>query len=87
MWNTNELKNAKIMSEKTKHPRSHRQLSMFEEDMNLVTYKSPKKGNGMVERLYDYEGFPDKFNPKQTTDDCYTPRAIYEAVLGWLKAQ
>ena len=87
MWNINELKNAKTMSEKTIYQRSHRQLSMFEDDMNLVPYTSPKKGIGTVERLNDYEGFTEKFKPKKTTDDCYTPPAIYEAVLGWLKAQ
>ena len=87
MLNTNELKKAKTMSEKTKHQRSHRQLSMFEDDMNLVPYTSPKKGIGTVERLNDYEGFTEKFKPKKTTDDCYTPPAIYEAVIGWLKSQ
>ena len=35
MLNTNELKNVKTMSEKTKHQRSHRQLSMFEDDLKL----------------------------------------------------
>ena len=60
---------------------------MFEDDMNLVPYTSPKKGIGTVERLNDYEGFTEKFKPKKTTDDCYTPPAIYEAVLGWLKSQ
>ena len=75
------------MIEKTKHQRSHRQLSMFEDDMNLVPYTSPKKGIGTVERLNDYEGFTEKFKPKKTTDDCYTPPAIYYAVLGWLKSQ
>ena len=75
------------MIEKTKHQRSHRQLSMFEDDMNLVPYTSPKKGIGTVERLNDYEGFTEKFKPKKTTDDCYTPPSIYEAVLGWLKSQ
>ena len=35
MWNTNELKNVKTMSEKTIHQRSHRQLSMFEDDLKL----------------------------------------------------
>ena len=43
------------MSEKTIHQRSHRQLSMFEDDMNLVPYTSPKKGIGTVERLNDNE--------------------------------
>ena len=35
MWNIKELKNVKIMSEKTIHQRSHRQLSMFEDDLKL----------------------------------------------------
>lgn len=55
------------MSEKTIHQRSHRQLSMFEDGMNLVPYTSPKKGIGTVERLNDYEGFTEKFKPRKTT--------------------
>lgn len=35
MWNTNELKNAKTMSEKTIHQLSHMKLSMFEDDLKL----------------------------------------------------
>lgn len=31
----------------------------------------------------EYENFVDKFKPKLTTDDCYTPDVIYEAVLNW----
>lgn len=30
-----------------------------------------------------YEEFVDKFKPKKTTDDCYTPGAIYEVVKDW----
>lgn len=29
-----------------------------------------------------YEEFVDKFKPKKTTDDCYTPGAIYEVGEG-----
>lgn len=29
----------------------------------------------------DYDSFLEKFKPKKTTDDCYTPANIYEAVL------
>ena len=29
----------------------------------------------------DYLAFVEKFQPKKTTDDCYTPAAVYEAVL------
>lgn len=32
----------------------------------------------------DYEAFVKKFEPKKTTDDCYTPSAVYDAVLGWV---
>lgn len=31
----------------------------------------------------DYAGFVEKFKPKKTTDDCYTPKEIYEVVLNW----
>ena len=30
-----------------------------------------------------YDEFVDKFKPKLTTDDCYTPPIVYEAVLKW----
>lgn len=26
-----------------------------------------------IEKFEDYEGFVEKFKPKKTTDDCYTP--------------
>ena len=35
--------------------------------------------------LLDYDGFVEKFKPKKTTDDCYTPKNVYDAVLGWVK--
>lgn len=41
--------------------------------------------NKRLEKLNDYEGFVEKFKPKKTTDDCYTPPAVYEAVLGWVR--
>ena len=31
----------------------------------------------------EYNEFLDKFEPKKTTDDCYTPDNIYEAVADW----
>ena len=31
----------------------------------------------------DYAAFVDKFKPKKTTDDCYTPPEVYQAVLDW----
>lgn len=37
--------------------------------------------------MQDYDEFVDKFKPKKTTDDCYTPPAIYEAVLTWCEKE
>ena len=32
----------------------------------------------------EYMGFVEKFKPKKTTDDCYTPENIYEVVADWV---
>ena len=31
----------------------------------------------------NYKEFVEKFKPKKTTDDCYTPDAVYETVKNW----
>lgn len=33
----------------------------------------------------NYDEFVDKFKPKLTTDDCYTPPKIYSVILEWVK--
>lgn len=38
-------------------------------------------------KFNDYDGFVDKFKPKLTTDDCYTPPLVYDAVLWWVMAE
>lgn len=35
----------------------------------------------------DYEGFVEKFKPKKTTDDCYTPPEVYEVIKDWACAE
>ena len=35
------------------------------------------------EETAEYKAFVDKFKPKKTTDDCYTPPLIYEVVKDW----
>ena len=42
-----------------------------------ATSQSPKLFNG-------YDGFVEKFKPKKTTDDCYTPEIIYSAIADWV---
>ncbi len=34
-----------------------------------------------------YQDFRDKFKPKKTTDDCYTPDLVYDAVADWVASE
>lgn len=31
-----------------------------------------------------YEEFVEKFKPKKTTDDCYTPPEVYKLIKDWV---
>lgn len=44
--------------------------------------ESPKKSNKV--KFDDYKGFVDKFKPKKTTDDCYTPAIVYNDIAQWV---
>ena len=35
----------------------------------------------------EYDAFVDKFKPKKTTDDCYTPPEVYEVIKDWACAE
>lgn len=57
-----------------------KQLDLFGEEFR----PKARYVQGQVDRD-NYEEFVAKFKPKLTTDDCYTPVEVYEAVLGWLR--
>ena len=38
----------------------------------------------MAETSDKYAEFLEKFKPKKTTDDCYTPENVYQAIKGWV---
>lgn len=57
-----------------------KQLDLFGEEVR----PKAKYVQGQVGKD-DYGEFTDKFKPRLTTDDCYTPVEVYEAVLGWLR--
>ena len=47
--------------------------------------KRDRFDNGdMDEQSDEYREFVEKFEPKRTTDDCYTPDEVYEAVADWV---
>ena len=64
-----------------------RQLQLFDTDEYRPEVKRPRRdgGSGNPIVFHDYESFVAKFkdNPK-TTDDCYTPRDVFEAVVDYV---
>lgn len=62
------------------------QLNLFgEEDIEVPRPRAGLGGSNSSIVFHDYESFIAKFrdNPK-TTDDCFTPKDVYEAVVEWL---
>ena len=47
--------------------------------------RSELDGNARQEGNEEYNEFVEKFEPKKTTDDCYTPEIVYDAVVGWVE--
>ena len=48
-----------------------------------ITDAQERKEGKKKAKFEDYDGFVGKFEPKKTTDDCYTPPEVYDAVLGY----
>ncbi len=63
------------------------QIELDELDINLGGFGFPEKNdNFFVDSLADseeYNSFVEKFEPKKTTDDCYTPPEVYECIKNW----
>ena len=51
--------------------------------MNRPRHKIGRAMATRAQTFLDYEGFIEKFKPRKTTDDCYTPANVYEAVKAW----
>lgn len=39
-----------------------------------------------LDKFNKYDDFVEKFKPKKTTDDCYTPPEVYDAVLSYVRS-
>ena len=58
-------------------------LDEFEIYSDDVDY-SDLESRTSSEKTEEYQEFVDKFKPKSTTDDCFTPPAVYEVVKDWV---
>ena len=55
-------------------------VDLFNQEEHIFTNRK-KRQKGLFD---DYDGFVEKFKPKKTTDDCYTPPAVYDYVLQYV---
>ena len=49
-----------------------------------MTFDTATGQIGLFEEAEEYSTFTEKFKAKKTTDDCYTPENIYNAVADWV---
>ena len=63
---------------------TEKQLTLFNEIVVKPKEGDPA-GRSRDEVFNDYDGFLDKFQAKKTTDDCYTPAPVYDAILDFVK--
>ena len=66
------------------YPLSMKVLDLFGNEIETIAPSARKREKGLFD---DYEGFVEKFKPKKTTDDCYTPAEVYNEVLAWVREQ
>lgn len=62
-------------------------MTMFDFDLGSNDWFSDRQRNDTShqEGNDEYNDFLDKFEVKKTTDDCYTPDLVYDAVLDWVR--
>ena len=60
----------------------------FENKMNNEWFdRDDKDGKEREDGNDEYNDFLEKFEPKKTTDDCYTPDEVYEAVANYVESE
>src|SRR5690554_1468155 len=68
------------MTEEVKRKGFYKTVDLFGNETVKLIDKGKKQAN-----LFDnYDAFVDKFEVKNTTDDCYTPPEVYQVVLDYI---
>jgi hypothetical protein len=62
------------------HAPYYKVLDLFGNEETVFIQKKRRKPN----LFNDYDAFLDKFEPKKTTDDCYTPKEVMDIVLNYV---
>ena len=69
------------------HVRDYERRKSAKEDAEDEAIREAAEAEGLDEDSPEYQAFVDKFKPKKTTDDCYTPELVYNAVADFVAAQ
>ena len=69
------------------HVRDYERRKSAAEDAEDEAIREAAEAEGLDEDSPEYQAFVDKFKPKKTTDDCYTPELVYDAVADFVAAQ
>lgn len=56
-------------------------------DMTDEWFERKNRESKTQEGNDEYNEFTEKFEPKKTTDDCYTPELVYDAVAEWVSSE
>lgn len=59
---------------------AYKQIDLFGGEQIKFAASKKRKPNLFT----DHDAFVEKFEPKKTTDDCYTPKAVFDAVLEYV---
>ena len=59
---------------------------LFDDEEKIADWfeREQKDGKDKEEGNDEYNDFVEKFEPKKTTDDCYTPNVVYDAIADWV---
>ena len=57
------------------------------EQMSDEAAREAAAAEGLEEDTPEYQAFVEKFKPKKTTDDCYTPELVYNAVADFVASR
>ena len=62
-------------------------MSEFKFSRHNEFFDNKEFDNSRQEGNDEYNDFIEKFKPKKTTDDCYTPDNVYDAVCTWVESE
>ena len=86
-WNVNELIEWDVALpeswDKTIGKEEQERKEREEYEKGMREFRKKLESREIDETDEEYLAFVEKFKPKKTTDDCYTPQNIYDTVVDW----